>query len=363
MSGPPPAGARARGASVTSPRRGLGRVIIALAALYPLALVALIASMRLVGERWWVTSVALYLPRLLFLAPLPICLIALAVLRARRALWLFSITSIPLGLVLMGFVFPWPSRLDSGAPVVRVLSFNVDSCLGGVDGVMAEITKYSPDIVFLQEIGPGDHLANALTAAGYPTVRAATQFLVASRFPITASRDPEKLPYEGRLRSPRWVQQIIETPLGPIAFYNVHPISPREGFNALRGNGLKNEMLAGRGFSGESKELVKNNSGLRALQLADVAQAAGEETDPVVITGDTNSPGLSFVAAHNFSRYQDGFTHAGWGFGYTFPTPRGVWMRIDRMFASDELHFVRFEVGRSKVSDHHCIVADLQRAK
>jgi endonuclease/exonuclease/phosphatase family metal-dependent hydrolase len=249
---------------------------------------------------------------------------------------------------------------------VRVFSFNVDSCSAGVDGVLGQIEKYSPDIVFLQELGPPSivaKLAAAIAAKGYPTVRTSSQFLVASRFPVTSSRDPEKLPYEGRPRSPRWVEQIIETPLGPIAFYNVHPISPREGFVALRGSGLKNELLAGRGFPGDGKELVSNNAGLRALQVADFAQAASEETSPVVIAGDTNSPGLSFVVARYLSQYQDGFANAGWGLGYTFPTGRGTWMRIDRMFASSELRFVDFQVCRTTASDHDCIVADLQRAR
>ena len=85
------------------------------------------------------------------------------------------------------------------------------------------------------------------------------------------------------------------------------------------------------------------------------------EKGPVIIAGDTNLPGLSFVFHRSLSGFQDGFTRAGWGFGYTFPTNHVPWMRIDRVLASDELRFVRFEVGKSLVSDHHCVVADLQR--
>jgi endonuclease/exonuclease/phosphatase (EEP) superfamily protein YafD len=344
-------------------KRWLAIPVVALASLYPLSLAALVAALRLIGERWWVTSVALYLPRVAFLAPLPVLLIALYLVGARRAFWLLIVSSLPIFLVLMGFVFPWPTRADRGAPVVRVLSFNVDSGAGGLERIVAEVDKYSPDIVLVQELGPQDKKTAALFAARYPTVRYATQFLVATRFPITSSREPETFSYEGRQRSPRWTQQVIETPLGPIAFYNVHPISPREALYALRGNGLKNEMLEGHGFSGESKEVVKSNTGLRVQQIGDFARAAADETIPVVIAGDTNSPGLSNLLSRELARYQDGFVKAGWGFGYTFPTTRGPWMRIDRMFASEALRFVRFQVGRSTVSDHDCIVADLQRAQ
>ena len=43
---------------------------------YPLALVAVILAFRYVGERWWVTLAAMYLPRLGFALPLPFILVA-----------------------------------------------------------------------------------------------------------------------------------------------------------------------------------------------------------------------------------------------------------------------------------------------
>jgi endonuclease/exonuclease/phosphatase family metal-dependent hydrolase len=156
---------------------------------------------------------------------------------------------------------------------------------------------------------------------------------------------------------------VIETPLGAIAFYVMHPESPRRGFYALRGNGLRREILSGQGFPDDSEDVVADNSGLRAMQVADVASAARQEKRPVVIAGDTNLPELSYVLHRYLGGFQDGFAKAGWGFGYTFPTGRrGPWMRIDRILASDELHFVHFEVGHSLASDHECVVADLQRA-
>jgi endonuclease/exonuclease/phosphatase family metal-dependent hydrolase len=67
--------------------------------------------------------------------------------------------------------------------------------------------------------------------------------------------------------------------------------------------------------------------------------------------------------ARYLSRYKDGFAQASWGFGYTFPADKTPWMRIDRVMVSDELRVVGFEVGKSTLSDHRCVVADLQRAK
>jgi endonuclease/exonuclease/phosphatase family metal-dependent hydrolase len=82
---------------------------------------------------------------------------------------------------------------------------------------------------------------------------------------------------------------------------------------------------------------------------------------PVIIAGDFNLPGLS-PALGALARYQDGFRAAGWGFGYTYAVGRRRWLRLDRIYASSALRFVHFEVGRhTTASDHHCVVADLQK--
>jgi endonuclease/exonuclease/phosphatase (EEP) superfamily protein YafD len=337
-------------------------VVAAATALYPLALLVAIGAFRLVGERWWVTTVALYLPRIGFALPLPLLIIALWATGARAGMWLLLGTSVPILLVLMGLVLPGPVRIDPAKPSLRVMSYNVNSEAAGSEGIVQEIDRFSPDVLLLEEHGGSDRIVTLLQER-YPTVRAAGQFVIATRFPVTSSFDPEKLQYTGRLRSPRWLQELIETPLGAIAFYVVHPQSPRQGFYALRGHGLKREILSGQGFPDDSEEVVADNTGLRAMQVADFASAARQEKGPVVIAGDTNLPDLSYVLHRYLGGFQDGFAKAGWGFGYTFPIGRrGPWMRIDRILASTELRFVRFEVGRSFASDHACVVADLQRA-
>jgi endonuclease/exonuclease/phosphatase (EEP) superfamily protein YafD len=337
----------------------LRRAVLVLSVLYAAGLVLTIALLRFVGERWWFTAVLLYLPRPLFLAPLPIALGALLATGQRRPLYVLLAVTTPLAVILLGFVFPWPAFADAKAPSIRVLSYNVNSCYGGVAEVVAVIDQYSPDVVMLEEVGQTDVLAPMLQQR-YATVRVDTQFVVATRFPVVETVDPNRLGYNGRQRSPRWLKQTMQTPLGPIAFFVVHPLSPREGFYALRGHGLKHELLSGRLFTGANKDVLVTNTGLRALQVADFAEAARAETLPVVIGGDTNLPGLSYLLNSKLSAYQDGFRSAGWGLGYTFPTTHVPWMRIDRVLASETLHFVGFQVGRSKVSDHDCVVADLQ---
>jgi endonuclease/exonuclease/phosphatase family metal-dependent hydrolase len=97
--------------------------------------------------------------------------------------------------------------------------------------------------------------------------------------------------------------------------------------------------------------------------VQEFAEAAAHEPGPAVIAGDTNLPDLSYILNRYLSAYQDGFAKVGSGFGYTFPTDHGrrPWMRIDRIFANQELRFVRFDIGHSLASDHLCVIADLQR--
>ncbi len=342
------------------------RVTSTLAWGYAISLLGTVLAMRYVGERWWVTGVTLYVPRLAFVIPLPFIVVALLVLGPRRLLWTQLGAAVLLLFPLMGLVLPHFTRRSPGAPVIRVLSYNVDSGVKGLDELGQQIDRYSPDVVLLQEIGSVD-LLGALLRARYPIVDIRNQFLLATRFPIVSTSDPEKLENLGRLRSPRFVQQVLDTPIGHIAVYNVHPISPREAFYQLRGTESRREFLRHGVIhdlvSPASNAIFEGNAGLRALQVHTFSEAARQETLPVLIAGDTNLPGLSYVLYRDLSAFQDGFDEAGSGFGYTFPNNRRPWMRIDRIFASDALRFVGFQVGSSNASDHRCVVADLQRAQ
>jgi vancomycin resistance protein VanJ len=345
----------------TKAGKWLRAIVIGVAVAYPVVLVVVALMLRFLGESWWATDLCLYLPRAAFAVPLPFTVGALLAYRSTRLLATQLAAALVVFFPLMGFVLPWPASPHAGEPVVRVLSYNVNSGYGGLDRLAAEIDGFSPDIVLLQELFSGSEQAAELLSAKFRTVQTSTQFLVASRFPILFSSDPERVPHQGKLRSPRFVRYVIDTPLGPIAVYNVHPLSPRHGFYKLRGAGLRREILSGRLFGGENAALLQSDSDLRGEQVEAFSRSADQEHGPVVIAGDTNLPGLSMFLHRFLSRYHDGFSDAGWGFGYTFPADRRPWMRIDRILASDDLRFVGFEVGQSKLSDHFCVVADLQR--
>jgi endonuclease/exonuclease/phosphatase family metal-dependent hydrolase len=188
-----------------------------------------------------------------------------------------------------------------------------------------------------------------------------TQFQVANRFPIVEQTDPDRLPYFGRQRSPRFMRYVIDSSLGRLAVYNVHPISPRGTMGAGTFRAALHLARKGAPLEGDAASNVAENVGLRSMQIETVARMAATETVPVVIGGDFNLPGTSPVLRKNLGPFKDGFRTASWGFGYTFPA-KYPWLRLDRILTSSDLDVVSFQHGCSDASDHRCVVADLQRA-
>lgn len=346
----------------TSRRRRLLLRALEISAIgYPIVLLLIVLVLRFVGERWWMTAVALYLPRLGFALPLPFLAAGLWLTGRRRWLWTQVPSVLLLVFPLLGFVPPWFSSGTAGAPSLRILSYNVDSARAGVDNVFAEVDPFHADIVVLQETAHGGPLEAALRER-FPNVDVGDQFLLGTRFPVLEITRPDKLSYYGRERSPRFLRYVLDTPLGHVVLYNVHPISPRDDFQALRGKGgFRHEFLSGHVFSGPAAESIHYNGGLRELQISTFVHEAQAETDPVLIAGDTNTTGLSPISAEVLGAFHDGFVEASWGLGYTFPNDRRPWMRIDRVLSSAALRFTSFQVGRSKASDHRCVVADVQK--
>jgi vancomycin resistance protein VanJ len=339
------------------------RAASAVAVSYTVGLLVAVLLLRFGGERFWATAVALYLPRIAFLIPLPFTTLALSVFGPRKLLYSQVVALFLVLFPLMGLTVPstLPGARAGGAGF-RVLSFNVDSLRDGSDVVVAAIEAERPDIVLLQEFAGGENDFVERLRRTFGTVHVSTQFIIATRFPMIEVTDPERVPYYGRTRSPRFMRYVLTTPLGAVAVYNVHPISPRLGLQSLRGQGLRREILSGRLFWAARSEPMREDTGLRVLQVLAFSSRARKETLPVLIAGDTNLPSLSPALADHLSWLTDGFGSMGSGFGYTFPAQR-PWMRIDRILSSSALAFSSFKVSCRGSSDHLCVVADIERTE
>jgi endonuclease/exonuclease/phosphatase family metal-dependent hydrolase len=327
---------------------------------YLLGLTGALLALRFVGDHFWFTGVAMYLPRAMFGLPLLVFVPLLLWLGRLRLLWTQLAAAVIVVFPLMGFVMPRPIA-SAGTSALRVLSYNVATCNAGEEALAAVVERNSPDVLLMQEVcDESAPLAERLRRI-YPHVHVSGQFLLASRYPLASVRGPGKFEYAGRSRNEHFARYEVETPVGPIAFYNLHPVSPRWALYAVRGMHVRTSIRSGTFWrGGAAEDTMRENFDLRERQLAAVSKMAASETIPRILCGDTNITHLSPLLAQYFGDYQDGFTTAGWGFGYTFPSGE-PWLRLDRIMASPELRFVSFQVGCADESDHRCVMAQIDR--
>jgi len=137
-------------------------------------------------------------------------------------------------------------------------------------------------------------------------------------------------------------------------------ISPRGMLHVYRFADLLPELGSGRLWSKNPDFDPGGNTQLRVAELEAIAHAAASETVPLVIAGDSNSPGLSPALRRALSGYLDGFSAVGSGLGYTYPAKR-PFLRLDRIFVGQSLGFASFHVGCAGASDHLCVWADIVR--
>jgi hypothetical protein len=240
----------------------------------------------------------------------------------------------------------------SGGPTLRVFSYNVWYGKRGLESIDRELdAAAAPGIIVFQasRTPVTSHVRDRLGPGWEFNVT--NDFFLASRFPIVLVGAQDRI--DG------FVKYTLDTPLGVVDFFNIHPYSPRSGLNELRGQTRR--LLTG-GPSDEAVDAVETNTGQRESQLAAIARAAAESAHPVIIAGASNLPEWSALYRQYLGRWQDGFAHAGTGFGYTFPANKGhPWMRIDRVLAGPELRFASFTVGGRSGSDHCPVWADLEK--
>lgn len=336
-------------------RSSLPRVTAWSAVLYPLALVVVVLLMRLVGERWWLTALLLYVPRVIFALPLLVLVPLLVTLGLRRLLWTQAAAFVVLLFPLLGFVLPH-GRTRARGPSIRLLSYNVNSCEGGYRALADAVLARAPDVVVLQEFFCDARPLVTLLAAKYPTIDVTEQFVMASRFPLRDKTQPPLATRFAYLNVPHVVRYELTTPLGPLAVVTLHPVSVHPALRDLRRfvSGSKKPV----GFA-RTEALIDQNTETREFEFTAALELAASAGLPVVIAGDTNVPDASPLL-ERASAYADGFQSADWGFGYTFSS-RFAWLRLDRVLVSHELTFTGFDIDCGRASDHRCVLADIAR--
>ncbi|GAW67947.1 endonuclease/exonuclease/phosphatase [Geoanaerobacter pelophilus] len=327
--------------------------------IYAAVIAAISLSYRTGADRFWLGALNLYLPQVMWAVP-GIILVAATWKTERPWVWL------PLCLLLwvigpvMGYNIP-PNRGQgeaSGVPI-RVMTWNIKYGKHDLMPLVEEMERSRPDIVLFQDAVR----AGAGPLAGYFRdwhLRSQGQYLVASRYPLTAA-EVHELPYSGRGKE-YFLRCKVRVGSSEVSVYDVHFKTPRRSLNAFR------KAKHGPWYLPNAIQRFEDNVSLRLAQAMTVAGYLARETGPVLVAGDMNSPDPSLVCRTlREAGLTDAFAAAGTGYGYTYghfllrnriPWLRLSWMRIDHIMTNSWLTASRCRVGTGRASDHRPVVAD-----
>ena len=314
-----------------------------------------IALIHGVSESWWLGTMVVYLPRIPWVIP-ALVLIPLSV----RCGWKPVLINVTAGLLAAGPVMNWQSgglfrsAVDRQAYRLTVVSCNVQSFRPKFDQVVVEINRIGPDVVLFQEAFE-DHALLATLFEGW-NVHRVDEYLVASKLPLKFISTTFVPGFE-RVTAVRYE---VETPLGPVAVFNVHQTSPRRSLTQLK----PWSPLIGSGI-----ETVEQETTLRDVEAMKTrAFTVPEGLDhPVLIAGDFNMPNDSSLFRRHWGSLQDAYALTGVGYGYTSPCSQGKiwpgntpWAQVDHILANEDWQVERCWIGESAGSDHRLIAAQLR---
>nr|AYM52682.1 endonuclease/exonuclease/phosphatase family protein [Aggregicoccus edonensis] len=228
---------------------------------------------------------------------------------------------------------------------VRVMTFNIQSALRGLDGVAEAIRSASPDVVALQEVDVGSTRAHGLNQVAELAARTGLRYhahfrttelhggaygvALLSRFPIV-SQEQHALPVP-KGSEPRTLGHVVLDVGGrEVSVYATH--------------------LSRRPFNGRA----------RMSQSVAILQRMERDARPKLLMGDLNDDPGSRTVRLLGRELTDAFASTGQGPSGTYPMPlflptlRIDYVLVDRAFAPRASRVLR--VG---ASDHFPVVADL----
>ena len=225
---------------------------------------------------------------------------------------------------------------------LKIMSYNLHG-IPEIDGIVEVIRQQTPDILLIQEaspdlVSPAFHGLDDLYPELYVDVdQKGFGQAILSRYPLK--------PIGAELAIGRTQKVWMETPVGPIAVWNVHPIPP---------------------FLVPAEQYDRQISAL----AAEIAGATG----PLIVGGDFNATDQT-AAYRKINRYlEDAYREAGNGFGFTYPAPPYTFMdmhlqtgplwRIDYIFHSPDFTATSaYTLTTSGGSDHFPILVEVSMVK
>jgi endonuclease/exonuclease/phosphatase (EEP) superfamily protein YafD len=223
---------------------------------------------------------------------------------------------------------------------IRIVSLN---CAGGNIEAVKELSRYSPDIVLLQESPQADILkivVQTIFGAGVEFVLEGDTTILAKGRVIKTDIRREKRLFMTAARVKLSTNLEIEA-------VSVHLLPPATGTNLL-------SPACWQEHWDDRRLRIKQIEGIR--EYLDMV----EENVPLIVGGDFNaSPWAgeeTLFSPHIFDTFKKG----GIGWPGTGPTHFPLW-RVDQVWASKHFKVVKVRSEKCKNSDHRIVICDLCR--
>jgi hypothetical protein len=296
---------------------------------------------RLMGDVWWVGTIALFAPRWPLIVPLAVTTL-LSAAWLRRSLWITSGSWLLLLGPVMGFCIPLSFAAEKPAKFrLRVITINAGNATAEL--MRRDFIHGAPDVIAFQEFDPLTP-SELLDDRWHWQVAGGTA--IASRYPIQEYR----VFSAGRVG--RWGDMALgarlNLPIGDIWVYTVHLNTPRWGLEGL--------AVTRRGIVGIDE--LRSNTRERGFESQTIRQWIPNSDLPSIVAGDFNMPVESWFYRRDWSGYQNAFSTAGWGLGHTKFTRR-LGVRIDHILVNEHFRVASCHVSDTVGGDHAPVVADL----
>ena len=338
--------------------RAIGRWLIGFSVgLYAaLLIVYLVLRLWLADSFWWLALLHNFAPY--YFVPLLIVLPLLWMVGMRRTL----IRLLPLVLIGVWLYGPRfvPKATAIGEPALKIVTFNIQFALGGLEGIVDWLLAGDADLVLLQEVGP-DNSAHIFALLGeyYPytvDLVGTTQATLSRLSIIHHERIDLSLTDDQRTQLGSWFADrlVVEVEGEPLTVYNVHlplPVrdTPRLALNI--DNGLVQLAL-------HYDEIRRNILTHNLLTMID------EEPLPYIVAGDFNTSDNALIYHELAVRMHDSFREVAVGLGSTWPINLSglqPLVRLDYVWHSNDLRALTAEIGPTLGSDHLPLVVTLAR--
>lgn len=333
-------------AAQPSTRFILSDIVDRLSWAYAILVLAVLAVMWSLGDRWWPATLILFMPRILWLLPLGLLAITTFLAGSHRGRsWLLQGTTATIVIgPLMGLHVPmrnWTGERESGASL-RVMTFNRAGTSVDAAGLAAYLDREQVDIVCFQETG-----REGVDPAFLPGWSKNQDGSIYTRYPVAKSWESSDLggyPEIG-FWPVRHSRLSIRHPSGvDVVIVSGHMPTPRSGMNLYLGGA---RTAAARYLEWRWKQI-----GVLGAVLAETAD------QPTILGADLNTTTDSPLFGLLRVGYRDAFEQAGWGYGYTRPANL-PWVGIDHILVSGSCFVQRCWVGPDLGSDHRPVVADI----